>query len=61
MQQSLASTKTTVIPHPPFSPDLTPYDFFLFPKMKLKFKERLLTALKRSRPNCRCDEDADAK
>jgi hypothetical protein len=27
-----------VIPHPPYSPDLTPCDFFLFPKMKLKLK-----------------------
>jgi histone-lysine N-methyltransferase SETMAR len=25
---------------PPYSPDLTPYDFFLFPKMKLKLKGR---------------------
>jgi hypothetical protein len=29
-----------VIPHPPYSPDLAPYDFFLFPKMKLKLKGR---------------------
>jgi len=29
-----------VIPHPPYSPDLAPCDFFLFPKMKLKLKER---------------------
>jgi hypothetical protein len=29
-----------VIPHPPYSPDLTLCDFFLFPKMKLKLKER---------------------
>jgi hypothetical protein len=29
-----------VIPHPPYSPDLTPCDFFLFPKMKLKLKGR---------------------
>jgi histone-lysine N-methyltransferase SETMAR len=28
-----------VIPHPPYSPDLTPCDF-LFPKMKLKLKGR---------------------
>ena len=25
-------------PHPPYSPDLAPSDFFLFPKMKLKLK-----------------------
>jgi hypothetical protein len=29
-----------VITHPPYSPDLAPCDFFLFPKMKLKLKER---------------------
>jgi hypothetical protein len=36
--QFLAKNKTTVIPHPPYSPDLAPCDFFLFPKMKLKLK-----------------------
>jgi hypothetical protein len=29
-----------VIPHPPYSPDLAPCDFFLFPKMKLQLKWR---------------------
>jgi hypothetical protein len=29
-----------VIPHPLYSPDLAPCDFFLFPKMKLKLKGR---------------------
>jgi hypothetical protein len=27
-----------VTPNPPYSPDLAPCDFFLFPKMKLKLK-----------------------
>jgi hypothetical protein len=27
-----------VIPHPPYSLDLAPCDFFLFPKMKFKLK-----------------------
>ena len=30
--------KIAVIPHPPYSPDLAPCVFFLFPKMKLKLK-----------------------
>jgi hypothetical protein len=30
--------KMAVIPHPPYSPDLAPCDFFLFPKMKLYLK-----------------------
>jgi hypothetical protein len=29
-----------VLPHPPYSPDLAPCDFFLLPKMKLKLKGR---------------------
>jgi hypothetical protein len=29
-----------VTPHPPYSLDLAPCNFFLFPKMKLKLKER---------------------
>ena len=38
--QFLAKNKIAVIPHPPYSPDLAPCDFFLFPKMKLKLKGR---------------------
>jgi hypothetical protein len=30
----------TIIPHPTYSPDLAPCNFFLFPKMKLKLKGR---------------------
>jgi hypothetical protein len=29
-----------VIPHPSYSPDLAPCDFFVFPKMKLKLEGR---------------------
>jgi len=36
----LAKNKIAVIPHPPYSPDLAPCDFFLFPKLKLKLKGR---------------------
>jgi hypothetical protein len=28
------------IPHPAYSPDMAPCDFFLFPKIKLKLKGR---------------------
>ena len=24
----------TILPHPPYSPDLAPFDFFLFPRLK---------------------------
>ena len=30
----LKKEKVTVLPHPPYSPDLAPSDFFLFPKLK---------------------------
>jgi len=38
VRQFFNSTKTTFIPHPPYSLDLAPCDFYLFPKMKLKLK-----------------------
>jgi len=37
VQQFLTSKNITVIP-PPYLPDLTPCDFFLFPKTKLRLK-----------------------
>jgi transposase len=36
----LAKNKTTVVPQPPYSPDLAPVDFFLFPKLKSTLKGR---------------------
>jgi len=36
--QFLAKNKMTVIPHPPYSPDLALCDFFLFPKLKLRMR-----------------------
>ena len=32
----LAKHQTSVVPHPPYSPDLAPADFFPFPKLKIK-------------------------
>jgi hypothetical protein len=29
-----------IVPHPPCLPDLAPYDFALFPKLKMKLKEQ---------------------
>jgi hypothetical protein len=34
-----------VIPHPKYTPDLAPCDFFLFPNIKLKLKGRRLDAI----------------
>ena len=35
----------TVVPHPPYSPDIAPCDFALFPKMKLRLKGRRFSSL----------------
>jgi len=40
VSQFLANKNMTVIPDPPFSPDLAPCDFFLFPKLKLRMTGR---------------------
>ena len=34
----LAKNETTVVPQPPYSPDLAPANFFLFPKLKSTLK-----------------------
>jgi hypothetical protein len=38
-QQFLANYIMAVIPHPPYSPDLAPFDFVLLLKMKLRLTE----------------------
>ena len=40
--QHFLAKNMTVIPHPPYSPDLTPCDFFLFPFMKGQMKGKCL-------------------
>ena len=35
----------SVVPHLPYSPDLVPSDFFLFPKLKMKLKGRRFQTL----------------
>jgi hypothetical protein len=36
VQEELAKQQVTVLPHPPFSPDLAPCNFFFFPHLKEK-------------------------
>jgi len=36
----LANHQKSVVPHPPYSPDLAPADFLLFPKLKTTLKGR---------------------
>ena len=38
IREFLAKKKIPVLPQPPYSPDLAPCDFYLFPKFKLKLK-----------------------
>jgi hypothetical protein len=45
MLQLLTSMKTTVIPHPPYTPGRAPCDCFLFSKMKLKLKGRRFVSI----------------
>lgn len=44
VQNWLAARGVQVLPHPPYSPDLAPADFFLFPKLKKELAGRRLTA-----------------
>ena len=41
LQEFLARKQVCVLHHPPYSPDLSPCDYFLFPKLKLPLKRRL--------------------
>jgi len=41
----LAKTTTIIMPQPPYSPDLTPRDFFLFPKLKIPMKGQRFTTI----------------
>ena len=41
----LTDNNMIVMPHPPYSPDLAPSDFFLFPKLKMKLKGRRFQTL----------------
>ena len=38
VQQFITSTNMNIIQHPPYSPDLSPCDYFLFPRMKIDLK-----------------------
>jgi len=40
VQEFLARNQVCVLNHPPYSPDLSPCDYFLFPKLKLPLKGR---------------------
>jgi transposase len=41
----LTDNNKTVVPHPPYSPNLAPIDFFLFLKLKMELKGRRFQTL----------------
>jgi len=41
VHQFLTQKSATILYHPPYRPDLSPPDYFLFPKLKMKLKEGL--------------------
>ena len=45
VKQFLAQRKVTVLDRPPYSPDLAPADYFLFPKVKSHLKGRLFDSI----------------
>jgi len=47
----LAKHQTPVVPHPPYSPDLAPADFFLFPKLKTTLKGRRFQTIEEIQEN----------
>jgi len=47
----LAKHQTAVLSHPPYSPDLAPADFFLFPKLKSTLKGRRFQTMEEIQEN----------
>jgi len=47
----LAKRQTYVVPHPPYSPNLAPADFFLFPKLKSTLKGRRFQTIEEIQEN----------
>ena len=51
IREFLTTHEATFIPHPPYSPDLAPADFFLFPKLKSSLKGRRFQAVEEIEEN----------
>ena len=51
IQQFLAKFNITQVPHPPYSPDLAPCDFFIFPKIKFFLKGRRFDSISEIKQN----------
>jgi len=51
IHEFLAKQDTIVMPQPPYSPDLAPADFFLFPKLKSTLKGRRFQTIEEIKEN----------
>jgi len=51
IREFLAKQDTFVVPQPPYSPDLTPADFFVFPKLKSTIKGRRFQTIEKIKEN----------
>jgi hypothetical protein len=52
-REFLTKNNMTVVPHPPYLPDLAPCDFPLFPQLMIKLEDPVLTQFRWSRQNWR--------
>jgi len=50
--------ETSVVPQPPYSPDLAPADFFLFPQLKSSLKGRRFQPIEEIEENWTWDHHA---
>jgi transposase len=51
IREFLAKNESTVVPQPPYSPDLAPADFFLFLKLKSTLKGRRFESIEEIEEN----------
>jgi len=51
IREFLTKHEMTVVPQPPYSPDLAPADFFLFPQLKSSLKGRRFQTIKEIEEN----------
>jgi len=45
VREFLTKNKMTTVPHPTYSPDLTPCNFYVFPTMKLQLKRPCIASI----------------
>jgi transposase len=58
IREFLTKHETTVVPQPPYSPDLAPADFFLFPQLKSSLKGRRFQTIEEIEENSTRDLNA---